>query len=321
MRTLAERPLSKWERAKLSLLTRFHPDVGRSLLVHWRAVRELLASAPVRDADNRDRGLFEEEFRSYLDAYGGRPFVAFVKFLEGQAFRSVPLDAFGEETLEIRISDGAVSGLHFRDRSIELGTEFVWQRMRQRSAVHRYVFGSDLRQLPIRDRSLRSVFLVHIFDDLSFDIGRALEELQRIIRPGGRLIFSSASRLYGHHQTRASLGRLARLTETEFERYRALRYAVRNLHSRAELQQILSGYGMDLVEYREFLSTAYASAWDAGMTVEIGLARTPLDYLTRTPGLMRRYQAMVTDAFFRAFVLEKYSPAAGIHYFCIARKV
>lgn len=320
IREIGEHPLSRWERVKLTFLTRYHPDVARSLLIHWRAARVLRTLGAGSSKDSLDRATFEEEFGRYLEAYGGRPFVAYFKFLEGQAFRSVPQEAFGSGTLEIGVSDGTVSGLHFKGRRIEYGTEFIWQRLRQHSSVHQHVFGSDLRRLPIRDCSLRTVCLVHIFDDLSFDIGQALAELQRIIRPGGLLIFSSASKGYGCHQTHATIGRFVRMSEEDFQRYRGLRYAVRNLHSRDELQQVLARYGFELANYREFLSMDYASSWDCGMTVEMGLARTPLDYLKRTPYLMQRYRSMVMDAFFRAYCHEIVASGPGINCFCVARK-
>ncbi|MBF0326571.1 MAG: class I SAM-dependent methyltransferase [Alphaproteobacteria bacterium] len=306
--------------ARRELWKRWHRLAIRNIIQHLRAVR-CLDSDYSRPSSPADRRAFDAEFLPYLTMYGDRPFIAYFKMLEGRLFRSLPESMFGDDTVEIGVSDGRVSALHFAGRHVELGCEFVAQRLTGGLHPHRRLFAADLRSLPLAEHSLNSVFMVHIIDDLSFGIDAAIAEAGRVIRPGGSLVFSSVSDLYGRHQTVEGMKRvIPGVTPEGLSTYVRERHTGLNIHSHDDLGRSLAAAGFTIERYEEFLSIGAASAWDVGMTAEMGLARTMASLLVGYPRLAQGWRDYLCRVFCNLMLAEQKDGQRGINCFVVARK-
>jgi SAM-dependent methyltransferase len=306
-----------------SELTRWHPLVKRNMRLHLAALFALWRATRRTRLSKQQTEQFRKRYLPYLRQYGHMPFVAWFKLLEGDRFREVDLRYYGDEAIEIGVSNGSTSKLHFEDRTFEFGTEYVASRLPNSVGPHKHKFASDLRRLPLADGSLKSVFLVHIFDDLSFPIQDATRELARSLTKSGKLIFSTASDLYGAHTSAQAVSHFIDTNDDDFRDYMSARCQGVQTPGEAELAEILSTSGMEMEHYSEFLPKKLAPYWDAGMTTEMGLARTIADVARAYPLVMALLEKVYVRIFAKAWRVAQIASQEGergVHCFAIARK-
>ena len=322
----AKTRLTPEEQSRLHYLLNDHPDIDRSKELHFSLLkwidRKFACSKEVEES---------EKFRKYmsalgcfLEAYNGRFFLSAFKALEFLNFAEIEPEAFGEDTLEIGVSDGIVSRGYFEKGSIETGAEYLWQRLLGTELPHRHRMACDVRALPFADNTFRSIFLVHVFDNLTEDMMGAFDEIRRVLKPGGKLYMAMMSDAYGHHQSKEKINNLIDLTDDEYTTYATARYSLPNLLSRTWLEQIATEHGYRRVEYREVLGPEVSWIWDIGQSLESGAAISSLHRKTKNPLLRwaryREVRNLMQSCGRKIFCLESNSSGPGISAYCVLEK-
>jgi SAM-dependent methyltransferase len=156
------------------------------------------------------RGCFRgAEFEQKLDPvswgilfshWGKYPHHSIVKAVECYWFREQTIE---KPSLEIGVYRGDTSRSVFHNRKLDVGMEFVPTHLfhfaRLNIPIHQHLACGDIYEIPIQDQAFQSVFTVHSLDDIQRGIDVALSEISRVMKPGGKLVFSSYSGNFGNH--------------------------------------------------------------------------------------------------------------------------
>jgi SAM-dependent methyltransferase len=99
----------------------------------------------------------------------------------------------GEPVVEVGVGTGLIAG-ELRERGWPVVGFDLAPRMLAEAVprIGRRVAVADAQQLPVRDRSVGSVYFVHVLHVVA-DMGATLAEAARVTRPGGRVVAVSAA--------------------------------------------------------------------------------------------------------------------------------
>lgn len=163
----------------------------------------------------------------------------------GTGASSVPIEALGAHTVACDFSLGMLEVGRRRHRQLE------------------FVAGDALR-LPFRDQAFDAVTISFGLRNVS-DVGRALQEMARVTRPGGRLVVLETSAplrqpLRAGHEIYVDrvLPRLARLVASNGEAYEYLAESVGEWPSPIALSEWIAAAGWSAVTWRQLLLGAVA---------------------------------------------------------------
>ncbi len=152
--------------------------------------RRKLAARPAGDSP-------AAPFRLFTGVYPGCVYSPLVKSRELELFRAAQIQA---PVMEIGIGDGYFSSLLFggRKQRLDFGADLAFEmlkRSRQYGHCDRYLV-MDALEIPLPDNCLGTVIMNNLIHHLP-DRDSALRELIRVLKPGGRLIFTDNTLSWG----------------------------------------------------------------------------------------------------------------------------
>jgi len=121
--------------------------------------------------------------------YPGGYTQALTKRLEKEVFWKA-VD-FTDPACEIGVHTGQASAYLFGEREIAFGSDYVPSSLRKGSFRHPVLFSANVKYLPFRDSSLGTVLSSQTIPCIHASIISVLGEINRVLRPGGRLAFTA----------------------------------------------------------------------------------------------------------------------------------
>lgn len=189
-----------------------------------------------------------------------RPWIPIVKAVEGEVFARQRLTS---PLLDVACGDGIFSWATHGCR-LEVGIDLDAAALAeaQRLGVYRALAVADARALPFRSGSFRTVTSVCALEHMD-GLSGVLEELARVLAPGGQLLFTVPSEQFGRLLLASRIWRALgcpRRAEAYGARKNARSRHV-NVLSAEAWRRALRAESLEVVEVRYLLSPAVMALW------------------------------------------------------------
>jgi SAM-dependent methyltransferase len=210
-----------------------------------------------------------------LKAYWFAPPVALWRAIELRT-ASGPVRGAARPLLDLGCGDGLIGQILFRgSQPVDVGLDPWADQVCQAAAskAYRHVDQGDGHVLPYPDGSFATVFSNSVLEHIP-DLQPVLRETARVLRPGGRLIFTVPSdafrRMLDGYARRASAG-----DQSGAEAYASRvddRLEHHHYHSPAEWRELLSRAGLTLTRAQYYVPREVERFWDR-MNVRYGVGK------------------------------------------------
>jgi ubiquinone/menaquinone biosynthesis C-methylase UbiE len=208
--------------------------------------------------------------------------------------------------------DGRISSYHTDGHVFDLGLEYDSAMVGKVPLFpnYRQLVAGSILQMPFAENTIGSIVAIHVLDHVS-DLGSALTEIARVLKPEGKCLFSLFSK--------SAVGTVGADSLASFD--------LHNFLDRTEWESLLSKHGMKLDVYKEFtFSHHYLRAYFFGMKGLIPHDRSIVfQFLwNRLPTLSRFTKSFLRRATYAAY-WESYSQqtntSGGCNLFFVAQKI
>ncbi len=200
-----------------------------------------------------------------LSAYWFAPPVALWRAVELRA-ASEPCRRSERPLLDLGCGDGMIGRILFRTSgTVDVGLDPWAGQLREAAAadIYRHVDQADGRALPYPEGSFATIFSNSVLEHIA-DLEPVLHEVGRVLRPGGRLIFTVPSDAFRHmldgYHRRMAVGdpqgaeAYALSVDQRLEHH--------HYHTPDEWQELLSRAGLTLLEARYYMPEEVERLWD-----------------------------------------------------------
>ena len=192
------------------------------------------------------------DFRKYFGTFGYWFLTgAWHKAMEGVHFSKAELTG---PSLEIGFCRGNISALHFQGKHFDLGSEYLFFEARDAWEKYRLwdqVYSDDLGNMALKTGSIGTICTVHVIDHVA-NLDRAMAEMSRVLKKGGRLNFSGFSDKHFHYSLIWRLINLFSPARAEtFANLLANRRGSYNLLDAKDWRALLGRHGLEL-EYHTY---------------------------------------------------------------------
>lgn len=198
---------------------------------------------------------------AYTSIYFYSPSQALWRALEAQTLGS---DPFQGPSLDVGAFDGSFAAGWLGDRpAIDVGVDLHPVPSGYTERAYRLVISGDAEHLPFPDRTFNFVLCNSVLEHIRDDV-QAIQEIARVLRPGGTLLMSSPS-VYFHeslHTVQAARKRgdeAAARAAIDAIDVRASHYRYRSL---ADWTTILTGAGLEITSHAYCIPPEAAASWE-----------------------------------------------------------
>jgi len=209
-----------------------------------------------------DRPAAKDYLVELLDRYWFAPPVALWRAAE---LRTAAQEPFPRPLLDLGCGDGLIAGVLFGPAGVDAGLDPWAEQVRKaaRSGAYHRVQQADGHRMPYRDGTFTTVFSNSVLEHIP-DPRPVLREVGRVLRPGGRFIFTVPSDAFRHllHGYRVCL---ARGDRHGAERYAArvdARLAHHHYHTPEEWAGLLAEAGLTMEKARYYIPAVVEGLWD-----------------------------------------------------------
>jgi SAM-dependent methyltransferase len=155
---------------------------------------------------------------------------------------------------EIGTCDGNASRYFFTDREIDFGSEYLLDQLVRSQIPHGMRFSANIKFLPFADASLETILCSQTVTCVYASIWSMLAEVNRVLRPGGRFLFTTHGPAYMRSLPVQGWPEMGLSARDCMEKNEQRANYMAHLYTREEWRQILSATGFDLTESRGILS-------------------------------------------------------------------
>jgi SAM-dependent methyltransferase len=237
-----------------------------------------------------------------LMAYWFAPPVALWRAIE---LRVAAEERYKRPLLDLGCGDGLVGQAAFgKEGYVDVGVDPWLEQLNRaaRSGVYRHVDLANGHHLPYSDGSFATVFSNSVLEHIH-NVGSVLRETGRVLKPGGRFIFTVPSDVFRYLLD----GYARRLEAGDVQGAEAYAAAVdarlehRHYHTPTEWQHLLAAAGMTLVKARYYVPEEVERLWDRmNARYGIGQRRTAWGLLVSPRLRPLGYQALLRNAVVRS---------------------
>lgn len=169
--------------------------------------------------------------------------------------------------LDLGCGDGLVTSLVLSQVDIGLDPDATMLARAMQLGVHQRFECTAAEEMALADASIATVVSNSVLEHLPW-LDTALDAIARVLRPGGRLIFTAPTAAFSHELA---------LPSACYATWRNRQLAHRNLWSLSRWARHLAHVGLRVEAVRPYLRPALVRAWDAlELTQEIWIARRRL---------------------------------------------
>jgi SAM-dependent methyltransferase len=155
---------------------------------------------------------------------------------------------------EVGTSDGHASRYFFQGRTIDFGSEFLLKELVASQSPHRVRFSASLKFLPFPDASLETVLCSQTITCIYASIVSILAEVNRVLRPGGRFVFTTHGPAYLRGLPLEGWPAMGLSAQDCLRRNEERSNYMAHLYTAEEWRQLLAAAGFELAETRGLLS-------------------------------------------------------------------
>jgi SAM-dependent methyltransferase len=210
-----------------------------------RAYARLEVESPDRRAAPPVDG-FEDVFGPGLHAH------ELLKRLEKELFWD--RQALARPAYEIGISEGHASRYFFADRRIDFGSEYLLPELVASRTAHEVRFAASIGFLPFPNESLETVLCSQTITCIYASILSVLAEVNRVLRPGGRFVFTTHGPAYLQGLPLGGWPEMGLTAEDCARRNEQRSSYMAHLYGQEEWRQLLGAAGFELAETQGILS-------------------------------------------------------------------
>jgi SAM-dependent methyltransferase len=219
-----------------------------------------------------------------LRAYWFAPPVALWRAIE---LRVAAQETFRHPLLDLGCGDGLIADALFRTDQVDVGIDPWLDQLRKaaRSGVYRWVEQADGHHLPFADAAFATAFSNSVLEHIP-DVAPVVEEVGRVLKPGGRFIFTVPSDAF-HQLLHVYHQRLVEGDRAGAEAYAAQidhQLAHHHYHTPEEWGELLDRGGMEIEKAIYYIPEAVEHLWDR-MNARFGILRHSLWTLLASPRL------------------------------------
>lgn len=253
----------------------------------------------------------DDYFKRYLNQYYHKPARFYFKLLEGKFFSKVPLQS---PSLEIGIEDGETSSLHFYNKKIDIGAEYVPDNMEgaKITNIFKNLICFDARKFCFKNDSLSTVLMVHILDHFQ-EIDIALKQINDSLRPGGILAFSALDKNFWSCDP---------LGLSNIHKRRMLLFNDLDIR---EFSKKIEGLNFEIISSESFLKGKIKYLWGLFFLYFECLGGTEIIKIFKKSNnvpkpIKKILQWSITNIFYKSYLDDDKIQEEGCHVFFIAKK-
>jgi uncharacterized protein YbaR (Trm112 family) len=181
-------------------------------------------------------------------------------------------EAFDQPSLEIGVYKGHTSRAVFHKKHITVGMEFVPLHLLNYAmgdnSIHMQLMGADIYHIPFIDHTFKSILSVHSMDDIQRGAQEAISEMSRVLKPGGKLFFSSYSEHFGRHNILLRIFLLFGLKRLHRKAFELIYAGSHNIHCEQTWRDMLNDHGLVVEKYVHFVPMKIAWLIDIPFRLE-----------------------------------------------------
>ena len=223
---------------------------------------------------------------------------------------------FERPILDLGCGDGLFGQVFFEDKP-ELGLDFSMKELRTADSrgAYRALVRGDITEIPCPDGSFATVFSNGVLEHVH-DLDKGLQEVARVLRPGGRLIFTVPTMEDELQLSGAAVLRwlgAAGLAQGYADAYNKV-FAQINIHDADGWRELLADNGLRLVHQRAYGAVPVFRLHDLTLPAAIPnfLCKRLTGRWSILTGLRRATMAPFWSALLRRLYLDEESPGCSL---------
>ncbi|MFC1814789.1 methyltransferase domain-containing protein [Thermodesulfobacteriota bacterium] len=230
-------------------------------------------------------------------------------------------------SLEIGVYSGETSRGFFNNKIFDAGIEYNIDRLIvyiKGENIHSHLYCADVSMLPFQDETFHNIICVHSIDDMEVPAAVALEEMVRVLKPGGSIVFSGITENFTRHNLIVRILRAIGLKKISKIVFENIYIGSSNCYNKLDWERIFDKIDCEVIKFHTYVPFNYSGFFDLSYRPEVVLLNV-LGLKNLLEPFVRN--SMIKKLLFRSAAAMTYlsntktTQIEGINFFCIARKI